>query len=196
MAVVRATLDNSEECWTDYIKRWFGINDFNSRKPSGYKLYTWDEIFKHDSPNDCWIVIHGKVYDVTEWVPRHPGGDLICVGAGGDCTSAWESYHPSSLIEKGIAAKFLIGEVRDYEEFYSWDGDFYKTLRKRVEAVMPKSKNRRYDPKLTTKGFLILILYFISLGFYIYFWQMYVSAYLRFYIPQDYQPIPGWWLVG
>ena len=59
----------------------------------GYKLYTWDEIVKHDKVNDCWLVIHGKVYDVTKWVPHHPGGKIIYDGAGGDSTGFWESYH-------------------------------------------------------------------------------------------------------
>lgn len=27
---------------------------------------------------DVWMVIEGKVYDVTEWAPRHPGGQMLC----------------------------------------------------------------------------------------------------------------------
>lgn len=37
------------------------------------KLYTWAEIIKHDKHEDCWISIHGKVYDVTQFVKNHPG---------------------------------------------------------------------------------------------------------------------------
>ena len=37
------------------------------------RLFTWAEIIKHDKPDDCWIVIHGKVYDVTNFVKNHPG---------------------------------------------------------------------------------------------------------------------------
>ena len=67
----------------------------NSQKLS---IYTWDEIAEHDTDNSAWIVIHGKVYDVTEWIPKHPGGGIIYDGAGGDCTPHWESYHPLSLV--------------------------------------------------------------------------------------------------
>ena len=35
---------------------------------------TLAEIAAHNSPSDCWVVIHGQVYDVTEFLTRHPGG--------------------------------------------------------------------------------------------------------------------------
>ena len=47
------------------------------------------------------IVIKGKVYDLTDFVEKHPGGDIIMDGAGGDCTPMWESYHPLAMAKKG-----------------------------------------------------------------------------------------------
>ncbi|MFX6980551.1 cytochrome b5-like heme/steroid binding domain-containing protein, partial [Acinetobacter baumannii] len=38
------------------------------------KTYSLQEIERHSSPSDVWLLIHEKVYDVTSWVPRHPGG--------------------------------------------------------------------------------------------------------------------------
>ncbi len=32
------------------------------------------EVAKHASPDDCWIVVNGKVYDLTKFAPDHPGG--------------------------------------------------------------------------------------------------------------------------
>ena len=63
--------------------------------------YTWEEITLHDKKSSCWVVIHGKVYDLTAFVPKHPGGDIIMDGAGGDCTPMWESYHPLSIAKGG-----------------------------------------------------------------------------------------------
>lgn len=34
--------------------------------------YTLDELAKHDSQDDCWMAIEGKVYDFTDYLPRHP----------------------------------------------------------------------------------------------------------------------------
>lgn len=32
------------------------------------------EISKHAKTDDCWIVVNGKVYDLTTFAPNHPGG--------------------------------------------------------------------------------------------------------------------------
>ena len=32
------------------------------------------EVAKHATPEDCWIVVNGKVYDLTKFAPNHPGG--------------------------------------------------------------------------------------------------------------------------
>ena len=184
MATVRATLDNSSECWTDYLKRCVGINDMRMRRHLGtYKLYTWDEVVKHDKVHDCWLVIHGKVYDVTEWVPHHPGGKLIYDGAGGDCTAVWESYHPLSLLAKGVPEKYLIGKIRDYRDFYSWEGEFYKTVKQRVENAIPRSKSRD-DSQMTNKGLSLLIFYFISLFLYIYYCTWWSAILYGFFCSQ------------
>lgn len=90
------------------------------------------------------MVIHGKVYDLTDWVERHPGGDVIYDGAGGDCTPMWESYHPLALIKEGPMKKFMVGYVRDYSDFYDWNQKFYYTLKERVEARVTK-EGRRFD---------------------------------------------------
>ena len=36
--------------------------------------YTRLEVSKHKKLEDCWIVLHGEVYNVTSWLKRHPGG--------------------------------------------------------------------------------------------------------------------------
>eukprot|EP00743_Colponemidia_sp_Colp-15_P001945 GILK01002117.1.p1 GENE.GILK01002117.1~~GILK01002117.1.p1 ORF type:complete len:685 (+),score=76.20 GILK01002117.1:99-2057(+) len=126
-----------------------------------YGIYTWEDVTKHDKPEDCWVVIHGKVYDLTEWVPLHPGGSVIYDGAGGDCTSMWESYHPLYVTNKGVPSRFLVGEVKDYTDFYNWEGDFYTVLKKRVEAIIPPSK-RRDDIRMLRKAVFIIACYVLS----------------------------------
>ena len=49
--------------------------------------YTREEVAKHKKFTDCWVVVHGQVYDVTKWLPRHPGGArLLMHYAGEDAT--------------------------------------------------------------------------------------------------------------
>jgi len=148
------------------------------RNPNGYKdnHFTWEEIIEHDRRSDCWVVIHGKVYDLTHFVPIHPGGEIIYDGAGGDCTPMWESYHPLETAKARPPERYCIGYVRDYIDFYSWDGEFYNVLKERVEAAIPK-KLRRYDPRMYIKTIVVLILWFCA-AFYYFVYNNYLSAIL------------------
>jgi len=71
--------------------------------------YTFDEIKKHNNASSCWLAIRNKVYDVTEFLARHPGGNFIFLGAGRDSTYLFKSYHP--LYVRSMIDKFYIGEV-------------------------------------------------------------------------------------
>ena len=134
----------------------------SNRKDHANSFYTWEEIVEHDRKDDLWVVIYGKVYDLTTFWEKHPGGDIILDGAGGDCTPTWESYHPLKLTKRGPHQKYWIGMVRDYEDFYNWDGEFYDEVKKRVEAIVPHDI-RRYDNKMYIKAAVILVLFFATL---------------------------------
>lgn len=50
-------------------------------------VYTWEEVQKHCHRTDKWLVINRKVYNITEWAKRHPGGiRVISHYAGEDAT--------------------------------------------------------------------------------------------------------------
>uniref|UniRef100_A0A667I0F2 Cytochrome b5 heme-binding domain-containing protein n=1 Tax=Lynx canadensis TaxID=61383 RepID=A0A667I0F2_LYNCA len=51
-------------------------------------MYSWQEIQKHNQKADQWLVINRKVYDVTGWANKHPGGSRVLNHyAGEDATS-------------------------------------------------------------------------------------------------------------
>ncbi|MFZ4632224.1 MAG: cytochrome b5 domain-containing protein [Patescibacteria group bacterium] len=48
------------------------------------------EIIKHNSGTDCWLLIEGKIYDVTSYIAAHPGGArTIIPTCGTDATQAY-----------------------------------------------------------------------------------------------------------
>jgi len=55
---------------------------------------TMEEVKKHNKPDDMWMVIRGRVYDVTAYVPYHPGGlKELMKGAGKDATRQFNAAH-------------------------------------------------------------------------------------------------------
>jgi cytochrome b involved in lipid metabolism len=72
---------------------------------------TMEELEKHDKPTDCWIALFGKVYDITKYVAKHPGGRIILHHAGTDATRAFEDQHPSVKYEYFLQNWYL-GELK------------------------------------------------------------------------------------
>lgn len=73
---------------------------------------TGDEVAKHNSRDSCWVIIHGRAYDVTEFLPEHPGGPKIILKyAGKDATEEYEPIHPPDTLEKYLDKSKHLGEV-------------------------------------------------------------------------------------
>ncbi|CAA0813055.1 Cytochrome b5 isoform E [Striga hermonthica] len=60
---------------------------------------------------DCWLIISGKVYDVTPFMDDHPGGDEVLLSATGkDATNDFEDVgHSDSARE--MLDKYYVGEI-------------------------------------------------------------------------------------
>jgi L-lactate dehydrogenase (cytochrome) len=72
---------------------------------------TGDEVAKHSNKDDCWVIVHGKVYDVTEFLPEHPGGmNIILKYAGKDATEEYEPIHPPDTLDKYLDKSKHLGE--------------------------------------------------------------------------------------
>ena len=55
------------------------------------KTYTLAEIAQHNSKKNNWVLIHDIVYDVTEFLDEHPGGEEVLLEQGGkEATEAFE----------------------------------------------------------------------------------------------------------
>ncbi len=49
--------------------------------------YTRENVCGHRKLDDCWIILHGAVYDVTSWLKRHPGGARLIMHYAGEDAS-------------------------------------------------------------------------------------------------------------
>ncbi|KAJ5112831.1 hypothetical protein N7532_000876 [Penicillium argentinense] len=66
----------------------------------------------HNSKDSCWVIVHGKAYDVTEFLPEHPGGQKIILKyAGKDATEEFDPIHPPDTLDKFLDPSKHLGEV-------------------------------------------------------------------------------------
>ena len=72
------------------------------------KQYTLVDVAKHNTKNDAWIVVDGIVADITKWIPKHPGGNIILSGIGLDATKLFHSMGHSKNAVKQLK-KYQIG---------------------------------------------------------------------------------------
>jgi flavocytochrome c len=76
------------------------------------KEYTLEEVAKHNTEEDCWVVVNGQVLDVTKFLPDHPGGAMAIVTfAGKDASEMFDMVHEEGVIEK-FAPECVIGTLK------------------------------------------------------------------------------------
>uniref|UniRef100_A0A8C7HGA2 Fatty acid desaturase 2-like n=1 Tax=Oncorhynchus kisutch TaxID=8019 RepID=A0A8C7HGA2_ONCKI len=105
----------------------------------GSAVYTWEEVQRHCHRSDQWLVIDRKVYNITQWAKRHPGGiRVISHFAGEDATEAFVAFHPDPNFVRKFLKPLLIGELaptepsQDHGKNAALVQDF-QALRDRVE---------------------------------------------------------------
>ncbi|KAL8233082.1 hypothetical protein R6Q57_002860 [Mikania cordata] len=78
---------------------------------SQQKIFEFNEVKIHDTIGDCWVIIHGKVYDVTPFMDEHPGGvEVVLSSTGKDGTIDFENAGHSDEA-KQLMGKYYIGEI-------------------------------------------------------------------------------------
>lgn len=75
------------------------------------KVFTLAEVSGHNSSKDCWLVISGKVYNVTKFLEDHPGGDEVLLSATGkDATDDFEDVGHSSTA-RAMMDEMYVGDI-------------------------------------------------------------------------------------
>lgn len=81
------------------------------------QIYTLTQVAEHNqAPDDCWLAISGKVYDVSGFGEKHPGSEAVYQGCGQDATPLFEtrpmgSGTPHSDKARGFLPNFYIGDL-------------------------------------------------------------------------------------
>ena len=76
------------------------------------KTFTLADVSKHNTEDDMWIIINGLVYDVTEFLPDHPGGKKTLLRyAGLDGSKEFNTLHKPDVIQKYLDPSDLKGKL-------------------------------------------------------------------------------------
>ncbi|KAK0533768.1 hypothetical protein OC834_001392 [Tilletia horrida] len=75
------------------------------------KIITLEELKKHNTQDDLWLLINGEVYNVSSFMDEHPGGDEVLLSeAGKDATEAFEDVGHSDDARK-LLPPLKVGEI-------------------------------------------------------------------------------------
>lgn len=107
-------------------------------------IYSLDEVQKHNTEEDCWTVFHGKVYDVTKYLAKHPGGKhLILKNAGKDFTSDFEGMFHSRKARL-IIQEYYIGDLKvsNFISFFL----FKNVILYNLQCILKEGKGSSLNP--------------------------------------------------
>ncbi|XP_072494723.1 fatty acid desaturase 2-like protein FADS2B isoform X1 [Notamacropus eugenii] len=126
----------------------------------GLPVYSWEEIQKHNLKTDQWLVINRKVYDVTKWADRHPGGSRVLNHySGEDATDVFLAMHLDQAVVQKYLKHLLIGELAPGEPSQETNKNTqlvedFRALRKTAE-----------DQKLLEPSLLFFFMHLIQILF-------------------------------
>uniref|UniRef100_A0A5F5PL07 Cytochrome b5 n=1 Tax=Equus caballus TaxID=9796 RepID=A0A5F5PL07_HORSE len=88
-----------------------GSNGKGQGVETSVTYYRLEEVAKRNSSKEIWLVIHGRVYDVTRFLNEHPGGEEVLLEqAGADASESFEDVGHSSDARE-MLKQYYIGDV-------------------------------------------------------------------------------------
>jgi len=85
----------------------------SAQRNGNYAVYSWDEIRQHNHEQSAWLVVRGRIYDVTSFLKKHPAGPKAILRHAG--TEASEHFDFHSADAQQLWAPYFIGYVEGYK---------------------------------------------------------------------------------
>ncbi|KAL0349157.1 UNVERIFIED_CONTAM: cytochrome, seed isoform [Sesamum angustifolium] len=118
-------------------------------------VFTHSQVSAHNTSEDCWVIINAKVYNVTNYLNDHPGGDEVLLAAAGkDASEEFED------VGHGSAARLML------DEFYVGEIDPSINLATKIEdTTLGPIKDVKDKPLESTNKLLYFVLALIIIVF-------------------------------
>ena len=79
------------------------------------RAITEAQLSSHNNMQDCWVAYDGKVYNLTSWLPRHPGSASAILPQCGTSTgfqTAFERQHGKTKVKFLMTVAEIMGEFK------------------------------------------------------------------------------------
>lgn len=119
--------------------------------------YTLAEVKNHGTPENLWMILYNKIYDVTSLVSMHPGGPEVLFDCGGvDATDAFEDVGHSKNASD-MLIPFLIGRLPES------DAKIYKQIEQRKPIKALKKEHKIKEKPVRKGGSSVKVLVLLAL---------------------------------
>jgi cytochrome b involved in lipid metabolism len=128
-----------------HLVDWMRLMQAMKVTPGKLRKISLRELAEHKSQFDCWTAYKGKVYNITQYLPYHPGGiPILMKAAGKDCTVLFNKYH-SWVNAESMLSKCIVGVMMTEEE----EGSLASTVGEPKETNGSSAKEEGEDVENT-----------------------------------------------
>lgn len=147
----------SEHSWRGFFKFYNNIFDVLEQIPINETFinneYTSDEVSTHNKKEDGWIIYKNNIYDITDFINTHQGGNIIIKALGKDIEKIWKEngveWHMKHINLDKIPEIKKVGKLKTIEKF--------KSNNTAINNIYSNLQMKIYNNKITPKSDLELI---------------------------------------
>ncbi|ESK95095.1 cytochrome b5 [Moniliophthora roreri MCA 2997] len=116
------------------------------------KVVKYEELQQNSTKDKLWVLISGKVYDVTKFIDEHPGGDeVILAEAARDATEAFEDVGHSDEA-RALLPGMLVGDFDEENDKVERRDPGRSVQAARVANAVQTGSNMMYFVPLSLLG--------------------------------------------
>lgn len=109
LVFLSTSIENTAPCQKFSVTKKVG---FQSYVANAIHCVTYVPVAKHNTAESCWVILYGNVYDVTKFIPEHPGGAKVILQlAGTDATEEYDPIHPPGILEENLKPEDKLGTI-------------------------------------------------------------------------------------